>query len=123
MAFNITSGMIEANMLYQVSGSISYNSETYTNQNFRGVADVTNFSGAGIVIEVTEFTGGTVLFVQDHDKGYKFPDPPVTMLGAAINFQQDSQDTIFNEVTKIEGMSVTFADFPFYQIDIMEQKG
>jgi hypothetical protein len=124
MAFDITTGMVQAGTLYQVTGTVTYNGISWTNQNFRGIAGVSVFTGTGSVTEVTELKGAAVVFLQNPDENYgNFADGPTKISGAAVVFVQNANEAKVNETTKILGMAVNFLDYPFYQVDIMEQRG
>jgi hypothetical protein len=123
MAYDITTGGINGGVLYIVTGTVTYNGTAYTNQTFRGVLGVSAFTGTGSVTEVTEFAGASVIF-QANPNESKGTFPEVTnIIGTGVIFQQNASEAHVIETTQIQGMAVQLVDYPFYQFDIMEQRG
>lgn len=128
MAINISSGEIQANVLYKVVGaqSVIYNTITYTTgQVFRGVAGVTIFSylgsGTQAVNEVPELQAGAISFAVNGLDQPVFSE--VTKIsGMALEFELTSAEKVFNEVTTIKGFAVELIDYPFYSFMITETR-
>lgn len=129
MDFNVTSGNIQANVLYIVIGaqSVTYNSITYTTgQTFRGINGITTYTlsgGIGSVEldEVLELFGNRISFKENSI------DQPVntdiTMLnGFSIEFDLNDAEKIVNEVTTLKGFGIELLDYPFYAFEITETR-
>jgi len=126
--YNISSGNIQVGILYLVYGtqSVTYNGTTYTTgQSFRGVATVSTFtfSGTGtqFVSEILELQGSAIIFDENA------LDKPIflsttNLNGFAIEYQQNANDIIFNDITTIKGFAMELLDYPFYSFAITETR-
>ena len=126
--FNITSGNIQENVLYLVYGtqSVLYNGTTYAvGQTFRGISSITTFTFSGLgtqlVYEVTELKGANITFDENT------LDNPVSsditkLSGFAIEYQQNTNDITFNDITTLKGFAMELLDFPFYSFLINETR-
>jgi hypothetical protein len=126
--FNVPSGNILRGMLYLVAGgqSVTYNGATYNSwQTFRGVQSVLTytFSGTGtqLVYEVAEIAGGELELAQNGLDTPIFPDTTV-LTGFAIEFQQNANDIILNDITALNGFAVELLDYPYYSFEITETR-
>lgn len=126
--FNITSGNIRDGVLYLVYGaqSVTYNGSTYvTGQTFRGILSIENFTFAGtgtqLVYEILELRGALIIYDENFSDLPDFAD--VTLLsGFTIEYQQNENDLIFNDITTLKGFAIELLDFPFYSFMINETR-
>jgi hypothetical protein len=125
--YNIASGYIEDGVLYTVFGgqSVTYNGTTYnTGQSFRGVAGVYSFtfSGTGtqLVYELLEFKGAAIHFHENSLDLPVFPDPTV-FKGFGIEYMQNANDILYNEITNLNGFAMEILDYPFYGFQITKR--
>jgi len=126
--YNITNGYLEADILYIVYGaqSLTYNGTTYnTGQTFKGVAGIPDFTflgtGTQLVYEVLELDGAAIEYTENA------LDAPIssdtTMLyGFAIEYMQNANDIVFNDVTVLNGFAMELLDYPFYSFTITERR-
>lgn len=126
--YNITSGNILADVLYLVYGSQSviYNGVTYTtDQTFRGAQSISTFTffgtGTQIVYELLELQASALIFDENNIDYPLFPE--ITRLkGFEIEYQQNANDIIFNDITALNGFAMELLDYPFYSFQISETR-
>lgn len=116
--YNVPDDQIESGRLYQVVGGngINYNGVVINaGETFRGVAGVKKFTstgeGAGLVTELTELSGFSVLFEQNLEDRI-FPIEKTSIAGMTLQFELNEAEKIVHEVTNLKGMSLTFLDPP-----------
>ena len=128
MAYQILSGNIQSDVIYQVVGmqSVTYNSIAYaTGQRFRGIIGIKTFtySGTGTqdVNEVLELVGGGIEFSENSIDQPSFPE--VTLLnGMSIEFTLNNAEKIVKDITVIQGFALELIDYPSYSFEIIENK-
>lgn len=128
MAYQILSGEIQPDVLYEVVGtqSVTYNFISYsTGQQFKGIRTIKTFtySGTGTqdVNEVLQLFGGAIEYVETSIDNSSFADNTL-LKGMAVEFALNDAEKIVNEVTKIQGFAIELIDYPFYSFEIMETR-
>jgi hypothetical protein len=128
MAYQILSGEIQPNALYEVVGtqSVIYNFIGYsTGQRFKGIRAIKTFtySGSGTqeVNEVFQLLGGTIEYVETSIDNTSFADKTL-LKGMSVEFALNDAEKVKSEVTKIKGFSIEVIDYPFYSFEIIETR-
>lgn len=126
--YNITSGNILRDILYLVYGtqSVIYNGTTYVaGQTFRGVSSITafTFSGTGtqLVYEVMELKGANIIF-DENTLDNPISSDITKLSDFAIEYQQNTNDITFNDITTLKGFAIELLDFPFYSFEVTETR-
>ncbi|WP_025142754.1 hypothetical protein [Pedobacter jeongneungensis] len=71
--------------------------------------------------EVTQFFGAALIFEQDYLER-SFPMETTKIEGMALIYELNDAEKIVQETTQINGMSITFKDFPLYAFQWTETR-